>query len=103
MVVAPVVVAPVVAGNLLNMNKEFDQQYLSKVDPILAKVISTQKITRPKKVDNFFLDLVETIIGQQLSVKAARTITGRFFELFPNKAQITPEQILQIDKEILRS
>lgn len=77
--------------------------YLSQVDPILAEVIKHYKIKRPQKVDNLFLDLVETIIGQQLSVKAARTIINRFFELFTNKFEITPEKILQTDKELLRS
>jgi len=80
-----------------------EEKYLSRVDPILTEVIRTQKITRPQKVDNLFLDLVETIIGQQLSVKAARTIISRFFELFSDKNEITPEKILDLDKEILRS
>lgn len=80
-----------------------DVEYLSRVDNVLGDVIKTQKISRPQKVSNLFLDLVETIIGQQLSVKAARTIINRFFELFGDKTEITPEKMLKTDKELLRS
>lgn len=79
-----------------------EQEHLSKVDEVLAQVIQTVQIVQPKKAKNLFLDLVETIIGQQLSVKAARTITNRFFEIFDDKNQITPEIIIQIDKDKLR-
>ena len=47
-------------------------------------------------------DLVEAIISQQLSVKAADTIYSRFLKLFKNKFP-TPEQILKIDTEKLRA
>ncbi len=38
--------------------------------------------------NNLFEDLLRSIVGQQLSVKAAETIFGRFMQLFP---QQTPE------------
>jgi DNA-3-methyladenine glycosylase II len=47
-------------------------------------------------------ELVEAIISQQLSNKAADTIYKRFLSLFKNKFP-TPEQILKIDIEKLRS
>jgi DNA-3-methyladenine glycosylase II len=46
--------------------------------------------------------LIRAVIGQQLSVKAARTISGRFKELFPDKPFPTAEDILQTEDEILR-
>jgi DNA-3-methyladenine glycosylase II len=52
------------------------------------------------KPPDYFIDLVESIIGQQLSGKAADTIFGRFKKLFP-KEQITPDYLLKIpDKKI---
>lgn len=51
--------------------------------------------------DAYYQELVESIISQQLSVKAAATITKRFVELFGG-AFPRPEQILEKDSEQLR-
>jgi DNA-3-methyladenine glycosylase II len=64
---------------------------LTKHDPILA----------PNK--NYYQELVESIISQQLSVKAAATILKRFIELFPGVDFPAPDQILQKDIEQLRA
>lgn len=77
--------------------------HLKKQDPILAKVI--QKVPPLEKRiigGNYFLDLVESIISQQLSMKAADTIWGRFKKAFKTD-KITPVAVLQIDKEELRA
>lgn len=50
---------------------------------------------------NYYQELVESIISQQLSVKAATTITGRFVDLFGHFP--TPEEILDKDFDELRS
>jgi DNA-3-methyladenine glycosylase II len=57
-------------------------------------------IPRPA-ADNLFEDLLRSIVGQQLSVKAAETIFGRFIQLFP---QHIPEAHLldALPDEILR-
>ncbi len=47
-------------------------------------------------------ELVESIISQQLSIKAADTIYSRFLKLFNNNFP-SIKQILDIDLEILRS
>jgi DNA-3-methyladenine glycosylase II len=47
-------------------------------------------------------ELVESIIGQQLSGKAADTIFKRFLALFNNKFP-TPEKLIKTDDEKLRS
>lgn len=76
-------------------------EHFKKSDPILHKAslgIEMQEITPP--ID-YFLRLARTIIGQQLSVKAANTIFSRFEKLFLN-VKITPEKILKIDKEKMR-
>lgn len=50
---------------------------------------------------NHFLDLVEIITGQQLSIKAADTIFKRFLALFD--ANPDPHQILALPTDQLRS
>ncbi len=50
-----------------------------------------------------FQSLAESIIYQQLSGKAAGTILKRFVALFPNTAFPSPEQVLKIKTEKLRS
>ncbi len=55
---------------------------------------------------NLFRDIVWTIIGQQLSGKAADTIFGRFELLFPGaagKKTIDPATILKLDDLRMRS
>lgn len=49
---------------------------------------------------NYFETLVSSIIGQQLSVKAAKTIRNRLIELLP---AFTPEAISIMDTELLRN
>lgn len=51
---------------------------------------------------NHYQELVESIISQQLSVKAAATITKRFVDLFGGQFP-TPERILEKDIEELRA
>lgn len=51
---------------------------------------------------DYYRELVESIIGQQLSVKAAATIVKRFVELFGGTFP-TPTQILKRDTGELRS
>jgi DNA-3-methyladenine glycosylase II len=50
---------------------------------------------------NYYQELVESIVGQQLSVKAAATINRRFVELFDNGFP-TPQDILEKPTETLR-
>ena len=77
--------------------------YLSSVDPILAPIITEAgtAIINPHK--NYYAALVESIISQQLSVKAAATIFKRFLNLFPGDTFPTPDQILEKDITALRA
>lgn len=54
-----------------------------------------------KKSKTPFIDLVESIISQQLSEKAASTISSRFHALFKTK-KISASQILLLKDETLR-
>lgn len=77
-------------------------EYLSNADHTLAPVIALagQPSIVPNK--NYYQALVESIISQQLSVKAAATIAKRFVDLFPGEDFPTPGQILEKDIEELR-
>ncbi|MDB5162075.1 MAG: DNA-3-methyladenine glycosylase [Candidatus Saccharibacteria bacterium] len=78
-------------------------EYLSNVDPLLAPVIARAGIPTITPHKNYYQELVESIVSQQLSVKAAATIMKRFLELFPGEAFPTPGQILEKDVETFRS
>ena len=77
--------------------------YLSRVDPTLSPIISRAGIATIIPNKNYYQALVESIISQQLSVKAAATILRRFLDLFPGQEFPTPGMILERDIEELRS
>lgn len=76
-------------------------KHFKRADPILHAIIDKIDPLKPlSKSNNFFSDLCEAIINQQLSDKAARTIFNRFKKLFP-KEIITAEKLQKIpDKKI---
>jgi DNA-3-methyladenine glycosylase II len=77
--------------------------YLAKVDPDLAPSIAHAGTPNIVPNKQYYQALVESIISQQLSVKAAGTIERRFLELFPGDDFPTPGQILEKDIETLRA
>ena len=76
--------------------------YLSKNDTALIPIIKQAGIATIKPHKNYYQALVESIVSQQLSVKAAATIFKRFLSLFPEGDFPTPDQILTKDIEALR-
>lgn len=77
-------------------------RHLKKVDPILAKIISkVPPFERNTATGNYFFDLVDAIISQQLSIKAASTILKRFVALFPD-GKVTPLAVMNMDTERIR-
>ncbi|OGG21133.1 hypothetical protein A3D03_05800 [Candidatus Gottesmanbacteria bacterium RIFCSPHIGHO2_02_FULL_40_13] len=83
------------------MNKKV-LEHFKKVDPVLfsvlAKIDSIKPLTKSK---NYFSDLCETIINQQLSEKAGETIFRRFQKLF-SKEKISPEELYKLSAEKIR-
>jgi len=75
--------------------------HLSKNDAILSEVIKNAPLPSFVPHKNYYQELVESIISQQLSVKAAATILKRFRELFSTDFP-TPEKILATDIETMR-
>ncbi len=57
---------------------------------------------RRGRPDDAYGALVRTIVGQQLSTKAARTIYARLVALFGDSPP-TPEEILSADEDVLRT
>ena len=74
-----------------------------KKDKILGTLLDKYTVSTPKISTNLFQDLLEAIVCQQLSGKAASTIFGRFLGLFPKGHSPSPEDIFDQDEDSLRS
>jgi len=77
-------------------------RYLAAQDPILKPVIERAGLCTIRPNTDYYQELVDAIISQQLSVHAARSIETRFRNLFGGQFP-TPEQILTTDIETLRA
>lgn len=84
------------------MDFEKARQHLYHVDPILSKVISQVEIPQRQPTHDYFFNLVDAIISQQLSMKSANTILTRFKKLFKNQT-IDPEILLNTPDTVIRS
>ncbi len=76
--------------------------HLKKHDARLAQIIEQYPAPTFRPHANYYQALVDAIISQQLSVKAAASIERRFQDLFEG-AFPSPEQILATDHDTLRS
>lgn len=76
--------------------------YLKKADSVLGSLIEKIGIVDYQSEKDIFESLVFSIIGQQLSGKAAETIYNRFQNLFLNQ-KFTPDQILKLDPAQIRA
>ena len=82
--------------------------HFKKADPalhlILLKVYAVhgEKLFDLKKSGDLFYDLCESIVSQQLSVKAGDTIFGRVLDLLPGR-KLTPKNILRQKDDDLRA
>jgi len=76
--------------------------HLSKQDAVIDRIIASGAKPTFTPHKNYYQELVESIVSQQLSVKAAATILKRFIDLFPGDGFPSADQILQVDIEQLR-
>jgi DNA-3-methyladenine glycosylase II len=76
-------------------------KYLSKNDPILAEVIDRAGLSTITPHTDYYWELIDSIISQQLSVYAAAAIEKRFQDLLGKTPQ--PEAILAKSVDELRS
>jgi DNA-3-methyladenine glycosylase II len=83
------------------------REFLRKADPVLARVIDRHPDFHPRAwLDELppldaFGTLVFQVIGQQLSVKATRTILGRLEQHFGGRVP-PPAELLDADPQVLR-
>jgi len=77
-------------------------RHLRAADPVLAKLIDRFGKLNYQPPQDRFANLVETVIGQQLSAKAADTIFSRFLNLLPQR-MVTPQAILDLPPDQIRS
>lgn len=77
--------------------------HLTRHDPVLASVIKHAPLPTIIPNKNYYQELVESIVSQQLSVKAAATILRRFIELFDGDEFPSPDHILDKSVEELRA
>jgi 3-methyladenine DNA glycosylase/8-oxoguanine DNA glycosylase len=80
---------------------------LRAADPVLAAVIDEVGADglgerRAGRPDDHYGALVRSIVGQQLSTKAARAIYGRLTDRFGGRTP-TPVEVLEDDPEALRA
>ena len=75
------------------------KNYLSNKDKVLKKLIKTYKNEHLNLNNNYFHSLINSIIGQQISVSAADSIKNKFFSI---KKNITPLTVSRFKTNDLR-
>jgi DNA-3-methyladenine glycosylase II len=80
---------------------------LREADPVMARLIEghgdfVRRDLKRERPGDAYGTLLRSIVGQQLSTKAAATIYGRVLDLFGGHAP-TPEQLLEVDPEQMRA
>ncbi len=73
-----------------------------KKDKKLHKIIDSVSLFPIAPSEDIFIDLIEAIINQQLSGKAAKTIFVRFKKLF-KRNQISPKDVISLPDDIIRT
>src|SRR5215467_15500141 len=76
--------------------------HLSTIDPIMADVIVRVGPCRLTPNPNIFETLVDAIVSQQISVKAADAIMARLRAATPSGLMI-PQALIQLDHDALRA
>lgn len=76
--------------------------YLSDIDPVMARVIKLVGPCTLSVSPDIFEALVDAIVSQQISVKAADAIMARVRAALPG-AVVTPETVGTLDQDALRS
>jgi DNA-3-methyladenine glycosylase II len=81
------------------------RRYLSRRDPVLATIIRQVGTCELPNIPYQppFMALAEAIASQQLSVKAADTIFGRFCALFAPDNIPDPHRLLQLQDDAIRA
>lgn len=76
---------------------------LRVADPVLDGIIQRVGVFEPSHEPDLWWSLVDAIVSQQLSIKAAATIVGRVEALGSDGIRPTPAEILTFPDETLRA
>lgn len=76
-----------------------EEQALSALDPVMAELIKRNGPITHTPDDNYFVSLAESIVSQQISVKAAATIYGRF----KDATRLDPARVATLSEEDARA
>lgn len=74
------------------------EQHISTVDPIFGRLISTQVLAPQEDRGGYFASLCRSIIGQQVSVAAARAINQRF----ETTTNLSPLKVVNLKEEQIK-
>jgi DNA-3-methyladenine glycosylase II len=91
----------------LNFDGRIAVAALREADPVMARLIDAHGATvrgdlKRERPGDAYGALLRSIVGQQLSTKAASTIYGRMIDIFGGHAP-TPKQLLAADPEEIRA
>ena len=75
-------------------------KHLMKKDRVMKRLIPQFKDAALQTRGNAFVTLARSIVGQQISVKAAQTVWDRFALLVP---QMTPKRVLKLKVDDMRA
>lgn len=78
-------------------------EHIKRADKKLGAIAERTPLKKIENKGSHFETLVESIISQQLSIKAADTIFSRFKKLFRGSKFPAPKDIIKIDLQKLRS
>jgi DNA-3-methyladenine glycosylase II len=79
-------------------------KHLAKRDRVLRKLIPALGEGRLESRGDAFTTLARSIVGQQISVKAAQSVWRRFVDLMPGDAHcVLPDVVLALSVEAMRS
>jgi DNA-3-methyladenine glycosylase II len=77
-------------------------KHLAKRDRVMRKLIPRFGEGRLHSRGDAFTTLARSIVGQQISVKAAQSVWERFVALTPASAQLVPACVLALDSPTMR-
>ena len=88
------------SSRLTKKEWEYGIKYLTEVDNVLANIIQEFPKSKIQFKNNAFKTLTQSIVGQQISIKAAATIWSRLETLLDG--QITQQNIIHIKETKLK-
>lgn len=77
-------------------------RHFAQADPVIAGLYRKNGDVSPRTSEDYFMDLAETVVNQQLSEKAGNTIWKRFQALFDRKP-VSPGSVTRQSVARLRS